>query len=557
MHLTLRLIPAAAAACLLASCGGGGGTAPEAFPAPPTASPSGGVAVDGYLSGATVLCDGNGNGRADTGELSVGTNTAGAFSFVNGCGAALLVSGGRSVDTGLPFVGVLRAAASSTVVSPLTTLMSGGASQAALLTAMGLPADTPSLLSTDPAARDAQGNLTRPDLQKATLVAQQLAQKLAEMFAGLGGASGADVTGPLYTSSANAMAGVMNGGAVLNAGGTVDISTLATLVAAGASAVTGSDAPASVKTAVAALNADALAQVAAVGLAAQAQALLSAAPADLTSTTSAQQSSTVVTNFIVANAAALVAPPGAVSAALAEQLDAIVNPPPTDYLALAGDGISLVNGADTRNYTLAQFQSGAGISVSWPLPSPMLLRFSAVEVGTYAIPANQRMTAAVEISETTANGRGKLLGYIENINVAKTAAGLTITVPGVAAGGSSVVYGMSSDGAKQAVIDFGGSVAGVTNTLATALGNVNTIVLGEVVNYAINRVSNDFTDIYSLRGKYSVKIVVTGVPLRQADGTALPEVTIEVPTSLNVNGTVATTRSVTGIGIVGHITLTD
>ena len=557
MHFSLRLIPAAATACLLASCGGGSGTAPGEFPTPPVAAPTGGVAVDGYLSGATVLCDSNGNGRADAGELSVGTNSAGAFSFATGCTAALVVSGGTSADTGLPFVGVLRAAGGSTVVSPLTSLLSAGAAQPAVLTALGLPADTGSLASTDPAARDADGNLVRPGLMKATLVAQQMTQKLAELFAALGGSSGAAALQPLYTSSMNAMATAFGGGAVLSADGTINGDTVAALVAAAATAVGTSEAPAAVKSAVAALNADALAQVARVALTAQTHALQAAAPAELTAVTGEQQGSTLLSSFIVANAAALTAPPGAASEALADQLDTIINPPPTDYIALAGDAISLVNGADTRNYTLAQFQSAAGISVAWPLPSPVLLRFSAVEVGSYVIAPNQRLTAAVEISETTATGRGKLLGYIENVNVAKTTAGLSITVPSVAGGGGSLVYGMSSDGAKQAVIDFSSSVAGVTNTLATAAGSVNSIVLGEVVNFAINRVSNDFTDIFSLRGKYSVKIVVTGLPLRQADGAALPEVTIEVPASLNMNGTVASTRSVTGTGIVGYITLTD
>jgi len=266
MSFKLRLIPAAAAACLLASCGGGSGTAPGEFPAPPAAAPTGGVAVDGYLSGANVLCDSNGNGQADSGELSVGTNAAGVFSFATGCAAALVVSGGSSVDTGLPFVGVMRAAAGSTVVSPLTSLLSAGAGEPALLAALGLPADAGSLASTDPAARDADGNLVRPDLMKATLVVQQLAQKLAELFAALGGDSGATVLNPLYSSSMGAMAGVLNDGAVLNAGGNVSASTVTALVAAAAGAVAASAAPEAVNAALAAQNADALAQVASVAL---------------------------------------------------------------------------------------------------------------------------------------------------------------------------------------------------------------------------------------------------------------------------------------------------
>jgi hypothetical protein len=50
---------------------------------------------------------------------------------------------------------------------------------------------------------------------------------------------------------------------------------------------------------------------------------------------------------------------------------------------------------------------------------------------------------------------------------------------------------------------------------------------------------------------------VNGLPLRKADGTMLPAVTIEVPTSLNPSGGVASSKTVTGPGLVGYITLTD
>ena len=234
---------------------------------------------------------------------------------------------------------------------------------------------------------------------------------------------------------------------------------------------------------------------------------------------------------------------------------AAVAPVPADHMALAGNAISLVNGSAVTSYTMAQFQSDAGISVSWPLPAPMLLRVSLAEAGSVVLAAGQTLTAAVAITETTATGKGELRGYIGNVSVSKTAQGLAISVP--TTGADALVYGVSSDARKKAVVDFAGSVAGVHNTLRTAVGNVNNIVFGSVVNYAINQVSNDFTGIYGLRGKYKVSIVIDGLPLRQADGSALPEVSITVPTALNAAGVATASKTVTGPGLVGHISLTD
>jgi hypothetical protein len=560
MNFTLRLIPAAVATCLLASCGGGGGTDPDSF-VPPTVTPTGGVAIDGYLAGATVLCDSNGNGQADAGELSVGTNRNGAFSFAQGCTAGLVASGGASVDTGLLFVGLLKAPAGATVISPLTTLMAAGLTQEQLVTALGLPAGTPSFLTTDPALKNSDGTLVRPDLLKATLVVQQLLQKTAEMFAGLGGVSDAATLRALYTRVVMSVPSLGQSSAPLIAGSDVNDSVVARLVAAAATQVaTAPEVPTSVSAAVAALNAESLAQVSSGGLALQAEAILNSPEPKLTEATFTAQTDTQVTSFIVGNASQLTGPPSDATAALAQQLieQYVPAPPPTDYIAIANDAISLVNGSSTRSYTMAQFQSAAGISISWPMPAPMLMKVTGIEVGTYVIPTGQKLTAAVSISETTANGQGQMLGYIENVDVRKTAAGLEITVPPI--GGSptsALAYVVSGDGKKKAVIDFAADVAGVTNTLTTAVGQRNSLVIGEVVNFAVNKVSNDFTGIYELRGKYAVSVVVSGLPLRKADGTMLPAVTIEVPTVLNSSGGVVASKTVTGSGLVGYITLTD
>jgi hypothetical protein len=138
--------------------------------------------------------------------------------------------------------------------------------------------------------------------------------------------------------------------------------------------------------------------------------------------------------------------------------------------------------------------------------------------------------------------------------VTKTATGLNVLIPNTA---GSLAYGVSTDGKTTAIIDFASSVAGVTNLLKTTAGNVNNLVFGSVVNYGINKVSNNFTGIYGLRGKYKVSIVLTDIPLRTMDGTKLTPLTITVPTSLDSTGGVATSTPISGTGLVGYITLVD
>jgi hypothetical protein len=556
MPFALRLVPAAVAACLLASCGGDGGSSSEPPPPPPT--PSAGWAVDGYLIGSTVLCDSNGNGQPDAGELSVGTNASGAFTFANGCSAGLVVRGGSSVDTGLPFTGVLRSPAGATVVSPLTTLVVAGMTQAQVLAALGLPGSI-DLLNTDP-ARKVDGALVNGELMKKTLAVQQLVQKTAETLAGLGGATGDAVKQTLYAEVSAAFADVLKGGAVLGTGSTLDQAVVGNLVKAAAdrvrsSAAVGSD----VKTALQSINSDALAVVAAAGLKVQGEALLEAADAGLAAATLTQQGDGTIAAFIKTNVAQLAAAPtdatAALGATLADRVDGVEPPPPpTNYIALQADSLSLVDGAGSQAYSMAQFQSDAGVALRWPVPTAMTVRLTLAEVGSYAIAADQKLSAAISMTQTVAGGQGELQAYIENVTVRKTAGGLEISVP---ASAKALVYGVSADGKKRAVIDFANSVAGVSNTLKSAAGSSNSIVFGSVVDYAVNKIGKDFSGIGALRGKYKVSLVVDGLPVRKADGSALPVFTLTVPTALDSSGAVTTSKAVSGLGLVGYVTLTD
>ena len=572
MALNFRLTPAAAAASLwltsavLVACGGGAASAPPGTTVAPADVSTSGWVVDGYLNGATVLCDSNGNGVIDAGEVTVSSLASGLFTFTQGCSAALVAQGGTSVDTGLPFKGVLKAPAGAKVLTPLTTLLVAGLTQDQIISTLALPAGTV-LASTDPALKAGNGTLANADLMKKSLLVQQLLQKATELFAGLAGAAGDAVVQAIYTESALAFADTLKTGSTLVAAGastgTVSSALAASLVKAAALRVGSAAAVSSgVKTALAAVNADALGQVAAGALKAQGELILAASNADLATVSKAAQSDDKITSFIVANKAQLAAAPGAGSTSLASALTDLVNgvapptPPaaPTNYLALAADSISLVNGAASTPYTMAQFQSDAGISVAWPIAAPMMLRLSLNEVGSYTLPTDQKLTAAVSITETAAGGQGTILAYIDNVAVTKTPAGLAVVV---GTGAAATVYGVSADGKKKAVIDFSASVAGVQNTLVSTAGSSNNIVLGSVIQYAINKVSNDFTGIHALRGKYKVQIVVTDLPLRKADGSQLPGLTITVPTALDSTGAVSASKPVSGWGLIGNISLTD
>lgn len=130
---------------LLAACGGGGGGGSSA-----SASLSG-VAVDGYLQGASVFLDVNRNGILDAGEPSTTTDANGRYTLEYSSvsssvkGLPIVVTGGIDSDTGYAFAGRLSApvdlAASAQVVSPLTSLVDalvaqGAATDAAAARAM-------------------------------------------------------------------------------------------------------------------------------------------------------------------------------------------------------------------------------------------------------------------------------------------------------------------------------------------------------------------------------------------------------------------------------------
>jgi len=111
-----------------------------------------GVVADGYIRGATVFIDTDGDGYYTAGvDVVLGTTDAnGAFMIPDGVTGTVIASGGVNIDTGLPNTLTLMAPEGSSVINPLTTLVeeylvaNAGAvtaseASAAVSAALGLP----------------------------------------------------------------------------------------------------------------------------------------------------------------------------------------------------------------------------------------------------------------------------------------------------------------------------------------------------------------------------------------------------------------------------------
>ncbi|WP_147127113.1 beta strand repeat-containing protein [Shimia ponticola] len=111
----------------LAAAGGGGGGGDDGGSGGGSAAPvPAGTVVDGYLVGATVFRDANGNGQLDEGEFSTTTDQNGEWSLAldpSAPDAQLISIGGIDRSTGETFTGVLTGPADATVLTPITTLV--------------------------------------------------------------------------------------------------------------------------------------------------------------------------------------------------------------------------------------------------------------------------------------------------------------------------------------------------------------------------------------------------------------------------------------------------
>ena len=202
-----------------------------------------GLAVDGYIAGATVFADAQGTGVYAAGDASSTTNALGQFSLPGGSGP-LILTGGVDEGTNLKFTGVLSAPSGSSVITPLTTLvtvMAGAnpsagalaAAEAAVQQAFGLTLPPGSSLTDfDPEAGTA---VETPGAILVFAAGAQVQDTLALLAAGLiqAGASAASANAAALHALANAISGAPS---------SLDLSDPATvkaLVTAATSALTG------------------------------------------------------------------------------------------------------------------------------------------------------------------------------------------------------------------------------------------------------------------------------------------------------------------------------
>jgi hypothetical protein len=539
-------------AAILVACGGGNSGVPT--PTPPAATPTSGVAVDGYLKSATATCDTSGDGLVTDGEVSVTTTAAGKYTFPSGCNSVVIVTGGIDTDTDNAFKGVLKAPAGATVATPLTTLLVAGMTQAQIRSSLGI-ADSVNLSTLDPAATKPDGTLVNPEIMKKSLMVQQLIQTTADTFAGLVGGTGNAMLQPIYSEVASAFATALKGKTLNTTASTLDATVLTDMVAEATRKVAGSNAVSgSVKSAVAALDPGTLAEVTAGSFKVQAETLMSTSESNLKQVTKSQQNDDKIAAFVAQKKTELSSSSPNAVAVLRETLSDKVKDPvstvaPTNYLALVDNAISLLTADVSTKFTMAAFKSDAGISVNWPMSSTAAIKFTLNELGAFTWAEGQTLSAALKITET-GGGQGQVLAYIDKVGVKKTASGMEFLVPNDAV---AKVYGVSADGKKKAVINFSTDVRGVRNTLGTK--SSNTVLLGDVINHTINNVSNDFTGINTLSGKYKVSLVVNNLPLRQVDGTKFTILGIDVPVELDKDGKTVKSVSVAGAGLEGYISL--
>ncbi|NBP40686.1 MAG: hypothetical protein EBV34_20090, partial [Betaproteobacteria bacterium] len=161
-------------------------------------SPTTGKVLDGYISGAKVFADLDGDGVLDPGEVSTVSDALGNFSLTVSVGNVVAI-GGRDIATNLPLKAILKAPAGATVVNPLTTLVSAlvelGAAvseaQTLVVQRLGIPGSV-RLMSYDPlqvAASASASEAQKRDALSVYKASAQIANVLTQTAAALSGAA--------------------------------------------------------------------------------------------------------------------------------------------------------------------------------------------------------------------------------------------------------------------------------------------------------------------------------------------------------------------------------
>lgn len=575
----------------LTACGGGGGDGATTPPAPVAAATASGKVVDGYLSGAQVLCDANNNGVADAGETVVISNGQGDFAFSPACSSPLVASGGTNIDTGLPFKGMIKATPGSTVITPLTTLLvNTGLTAAQLAAALGLPAGT-DVTKLDPAAKNAAGALVNADLQKKSLAVQQITQQIANTVGALAQNTTTSALQAIYGEVANAVVKTLlanTSATLVDASGNVNVSLVNSVVQQSLTNVAASTNTAltAVKQTIGTYSPKSVAALAAVGIASQAQTLAQATDSNtltktLHSDTSVGDVATQIAALLTtANAgkvdltavgaslqqyvAATVAGDAGTKTAAGTALKANVATQatnsgtpvtlnlstvntPSNYLSIQNDQISL-NGTA---FTLNQFTSGLTVT-GGTQASLDTVGFTFAIHGT-PIPANASgvktttVSMGLELTDTAANGR-VLQVLIDTVNISVDANNLlSASIP---AGAKAYIYGKTSSSVTANVtlsnLAANSISVGSSNTVNLNVGNVFSRMLTQAQGQPGN-LGTVFSSLQNLKGTFNARFVMTNLDLRKQDTTPV--------TGMSVLVTGSNQPAVSGLGVQGIVTV--
>ncbi|MFC6791482.1 carbohydrate-binding domain-containing protein [Methylobacterium komagatae] len=212
---------------------------------------------DGYISGATVFADANGNGIFDAGEASAISDSLGKFILTNASGTLYSV-GGTDTSTNLPIKVTLSAPAGSKFISPLTTLVNAllppnataadlAAAESKVLTGLGISLNPgQSLLTLDPIAGAISGDTGATD---AYLAGAKIYDTIVVLSAGLssqGGVSKEVATDSVLSALADKISASVSAGQSVDLGSSVSLQQVLTSAATTAGTTVSADAAESI-----------------------------------------------------------------------------------------------------------------------------------------------------------------------------------------------------------------------------------------------------------------------------------------------------------------------
>lgn len=554
MMIQKKTLLSIAVGLVLAGCGGGGGYNP------PVAQPlfvTSGKSIDGYLSGASVLCDTNDNGIADVGEKIFITNAAGDFAFSPGCPSTLVSRGGTNTDTGLPFKGMIKAPIGSLFITPLTTLMADtGLSAADVATALGLP-DGTDVTRLDPMLS------VNFDLQKKTLAIQQIIQQTTDTLAALAQNTSPAALEAIYSTVAKSVAATLavTTAPLIDASGVINSSLVSNVIIDSTNKVAAStDASlASSKEILADYSGERIAQLVSSAIVTQAKTLASAADIDaLTSDAKALQANPIISNAAAkfetllttaSTSAVNLTTAGTALAKIADNnssssvIDAAISTigETTDITVSKDDLIQQSNVVaitgielNSASSSLSAFATGVNLAQSFNS-----LGFSyAIKGSPIPVSGNTR-TAAVRIGIelTDTSNKGQLLQVIlDDVNVVLTGDQLSITL---GTNPNMHFYAITSG---KTVFAKTVNYADANNIFSTSAGKLTVNA-----NSMLNKLFGDGQTVTAnLHGTFNVRMMISNLSIAGESATSVQG------SSVSVKGT---SQSVTGLGVQGKFTL--